>query len=284
MGVSTGRSVLWAGVLALAAGPGCAGVDGPEAPYGFLSMGIGKGDPGGPEGEPVASTGAPPTGPTVAMCRGSVEGPVVAAVTVPRGATCHLADLRVRGEVRILPGGILEGRGIWIGGDLVGEDAVLVTLMEESVVEGQVTAHRPARITLDSTEIAGGLHVEGTGYPIRISRSRVGGDTHLRGAQDIEIVQNRLDGHLLVEGGPGTLLLRGNEIRGTVQLEGYRGRIHAGDNRVRDGSTGRDRSPGPRAEEDAPPTHGDGTPGSRWGAPSLRAGGRGPSSGLSSAG
>jgi hypothetical protein len=234
------------GILMVLTVAGCAGLEDARGPVPSTSVTdlpaasgfMGPLEMGGSRGVPGTE-----------VCRGTLEGPVVTDVTVPRGAECRLDEISVRGKIHALPGGALELRGVWVGGSILAADAREIRILRETLVEEGVVVRRGAIVLLEASTVSGNLRVEGAGTRLMVLGSRVDGEVHARDTDGTFLLDTRVAGRATLEENRGPIWLERNDLRGNVFVLANVGGVDLRSNRIAGRLYCQGNDPGPRGLE-----------------------------------
>ena len=118
-------------------------------------------------------------------------------VLVPRGATCRLLGTRVKGTVTVKGGATLIAEDVIVIGNVQGENARDVRVLDTSRVGGSVQVVQGGAATVADSRINGDILYDENNRALRIVRNVVGGNVQVfQNTGGVEIRRNFIDGNL----------------------------------------------------------------------------------------
>lgn len=140
-------------------------------------------------GEP-ATPPAPTPGPSGIECRGVIGAQQVANLVIPDNASCILHGTRVSGDIVVGANAALQGSAVNVAGNVRAQGAAVVTLNNNSVVDGDVQVRQSKSATLDQVWVGRNLQLESNDSALTMTRNRVAGDMRATGNRAGVVVRN----------------------------------------------------------------------------------------------
>jgi len=135
-------------------------------------------------------------------CRGAIGNKTVDDLRVPKGATCKLTGTTVKGNIKVKRAAVLVARDVRVDGNVQGENAKRVNVVQGSRVEGDVQAFSGRAAKVSGSDVGGNVQFDGNRGALRVLNARVDGD--------VQLFEN---------GGDGVKRIRGNRIDGNLQCK-----------------------------------------------------------------
>jgi hypothetical protein len=130
-------------------------------------------------------------------CRGTIGAATVDNLRVPQGATCVLEGTRVEGTAKVERDAVLRAKGVRVIGNVQGENAHRVKVVQESRVGGSVQVVQGHAAKVADSRIKGDILYDENNGPLRVLRSRVGEDVQaFQNTGGVRIEGNVIDGNL----------------------------------------------------------------------------------------
>jgi hypothetical protein len=131
------------------------------------------------------------------ICRGELGGVTVDNLRVPQGAYCTLNRTRVKGTIKVESRGLLDARGVTVGGNVQAESARQVRVAQSSRIGGSVQVKQGGSASVLDSTVQGDIQYDANNSSLRVNNNRVGGNVQVIGNQArAEIYRNAIDGHL----------------------------------------------------------------------------------------
>jgi hypothetical protein len=147
------------------------------------------------------------------VCRGTIGATTVDNLRVPQNAQCVLQGTYVKGTAKVEANAVLRAEGVRVVGNVQGENARRVAVVQDSRVGGSVQVVQ--------------------GAAARVARSRINGDILYDENDDaLSAVNNRIGGNLQAFQNTGGVEIRKNVIDGNLQCKANRPRPVGGGNVV----------------------------------------------------
>ena len=131
------------------------------------------------------------------VCRGTIGARTLDNVRVPQGATCTLNGTLVKGTVKVETNAVLTANDVVVIGNVQGENARNVRILETSRVGGSVQVVQGGGATVADSRVNGDILYDENNAPVRVLRNRVGGNVQaFQNSGGVEIRRNVIDGNL----------------------------------------------------------------------------------------
>ena len=130
-------------------------------------------------------------------CRGSIGARTLDNVRVPQDARCNLNGTRVQGTITVQRNATLVAQDVIVIGNVQGENARNVRVLEGSRVGGDVQVVQGGGAAVADSRVDGDILYDENRNPLYVVRNVVGGNVQAfqnRGGVDIR--RNRIDGNL----------------------------------------------------------------------------------------
>jgi hypothetical protein len=151
-------------------------------------------------------------------CRGTIGAQTVDNLRVPDGAACTLNGTRVQGTVKVESAATLRAKDVRVIGNVQGENAQRVNVVEGSKVGGSVQVVQGTFAKVKESRVkADILYDENTGRVSALS-NRVGGNIQaFKNTGGVEIATNRVDGNLQCKENEPAPTGGGNVVQGNKE-------------------------------------------------------------------
>jgi hypothetical protein len=133
-------------------------------------------------------------------CTGTLLAVTVDNLRVPQGASCKLFGTRVKGTITVETSALLRAENVMVIGNVQGEGARSVSVIEQSRVGGSVQVKQGGSALVSDSTVEGDVQYDENAAPVRVLRSTVGGS--------VQIVKNN-----------GGVTVRRNVINGNLQCK-----------------------------------------------------------------
>jgi hypothetical protein len=131
------------------------------------------------------------------VCRGTIGATTLDNVRVPDGATCTLRGTRVKGTVKVETEATLRAQDVVVIGNVQGENARNVMVLDGSRVGGSVQVVQGRAATVSNSRINGDILYDENNNRVRVLQSRIGGNVQaFQNTGGVEIRGNVIDGNL----------------------------------------------------------------------------------------
>ena len=131
------------------------------------------------------------------VCRGTIGAKTLDNVRVPQSATCVLDGTYVKGTVKVERGATLRAVGVRVIGNVQGENARRVNVVQGSRVGGSVQVVQGGGARVADSRITGDILYDENNAPLYALRSRIGGNVQaFQNTGGVEIRRNVIDGNL----------------------------------------------------------------------------------------
>lgn len=186
---------------------------------------------------------APDTNCTGTLGAGTVPGKLV----VPAGATCTLNGTRVLGSVEVRANATLRATRITVAGDLLGNQARLISVTAGSHIAGHTSLAKGVTATFSGSTAFGGIELsENSGRATLTSATITNGGAEItknRGGATVH--SNRVNENLLVEQNAAGVSVRSNTIGDNLAVHKNTGGTVIAGNRASDNIDCSDNAPAP---------------------------------------
>jgi hypothetical protein len=130
-------------------------------------------------------------------CRGTIGATTVDNLRVPQGETCVLEGTRLQGTAKVERDAVLRAKGVRVIGNVQGENAQRVKVVQDSKVGGSVQVVQGDAAKVADSRIKGDILYDENSGPLRVLRSRVGEDVQaFQNTGGVRIEDNVIDGNL----------------------------------------------------------------------------------------
>jgi hypothetical protein len=130
-------------------------------------------------------------------CRGTIGARTLDNVRVPQSASCVLDGTYVKGTVKVERNATLRAEGVRVIGNVQGENARRVAVVQSSRVGGSVQVVQGGGAKVRGSRINGDILYDDNNDALRAVRNRVGGDVQaFQNTGGVEIRRNTIDGNL----------------------------------------------------------------------------------------
>lgn len=131
------------------------------------------------------------------VCRGTIGAVTLDNVRVPQNATCVLLGTRVQGTVKVETNATLRAEDVLVIGNVQGENALDVMVLDGSRIGGSVQVVQGQRATVADSRIDEDILYDANSGQLLVQRNRVGGDVQaFQNTGGVDIRRNRIDGNL----------------------------------------------------------------------------------------
>jgi hypothetical protein len=146
----------------------------------------------------LASLGlASPAAAEETVCRGSMGRVTVDNLIVPQGARCMLRGTVVQGTLQVARDATLGARRVRVIGNVQGENARKVAVVQESRVGGSVQVVQGDAAKVKDSRVKGSILYDENTSQLRIVNNRVDEDVQaFQNSGGVAIQDNRIDGNL----------------------------------------------------------------------------------------
>jgi hypothetical protein len=141
--------------------------------------------------------GAPPAHAEELTCRGTIGARTVDNLRVPQGATCTLNGTRVKGTIKVQRNATLQAVRIRVVGNVQGEGAAIVRVLQGSTVGGSVQVVQGGLSRVADSVVTGDILNDENRRAVSAVRNRVGGNIQaFKNTGGVTFSANRVDGNL----------------------------------------------------------------------------------------
>lgn len=131
------------------------------------------------------------------ICRGSIGPTTVDNLKVPQNARCTLNGTRVKGTIKVSRGATLIARDVVVIGNVQGEGAARVDVLDGSRIGGSVQIVQGGAATVKDSRVNADILYDTQRQTLRVLRNKVGGNVQaFQNRGGIEIRRNTIDGNL----------------------------------------------------------------------------------------
>ncbi len=185
---------------------------------------------------------APDTNCTGTLGAVTVPGKLV----VPAGATCTLNSTRVLGSVEVRVNATLRATRVNVAGDLLGNQARLISVTGSSYVAGHTSLAKGVTVTFSGSTAFGGVELsENTGRATLTSATITDGGAEVTKNRGATVHGNRVNENLLVEQNTAGVSVRSNTIGDNLAVHKNTGGTVIASNRASDNIDCSDNIPAP---------------------------------------
>lgn len=150
-------------------------------------------------------------------CSGSIKNTTINDnVHVPRGASCIMYSVRVKGDIKVASGGTIRFSTGRIDGNVQGESSPHTLSVYKSTVDGDIQGKNARYVKVQGSTIDGNVQTERTRDGQHVVTSVVDGDVQSK-YTNTRVDKNRIGGNVQHEEGRH-LSLRNNTIGGDAQV------------------------------------------------------------------
>jgi hypothetical protein len=151
-------------------------------------------------------------------CRGTIGATTVDNLRVPDGASCRLEGTRVQGTIKIETEATLRAKGVRVIGNVQGENARRVNVVQHSRVGGSVQVVQGTFAKVKSSRINADILYDENNGRLRAISNRVGGNIQaFKNTGGVEIAKNRVDGNLQCKENKPKPTGGGNTVQGNKE-------------------------------------------------------------------
>jgi len=130
-------------------------------------------------------------------CRGTIGGTTVDNLRVPQGASCTLNGTNVKGQVTVQRNATLRALGVRVVGNVQGENARRVAVVQGSRVGGSVQVVQGGSAAVTGSRINGDILFDEDEATLRAVNNRIGGSLQaFQNTGGVEIRSNVIEGNL----------------------------------------------------------------------------------------
>ncbi len=130
-------------------------------------------------------------------CSGTLRQVTVDNLVVPQGATCKLYGTRVKGTIKVEYRALLRAEGVIVIGNVQGEGARSVSVIENSRVGGSVQVKQGGSALVSDSKVEGDVQYDDNTAPVRVLRSDIGGSVQIvKNFGGVTVRRNVIDGNL----------------------------------------------------------------------------------------
>jgi hypothetical protein len=131
------------------------------------------------------------------VCRGTIGATTLDNVRVPQGATCTLKATVVQGTAKVERAATLRAQGVRVIGNVQGENAHRVNVVQNSRVGGSVQVVQGVAASVADSRISADILYDTNRGRLTALRNRVGGNVQaFQNTGGVEIRRNVIDGNL----------------------------------------------------------------------------------------
>ncbi|MGH8243459.1 MAG: hypothetical protein ACRETY_08940, partial [Steroidobacteraceae bacterium] len=146
---------------------------------------------------PLLLLAAAPASAEERVCRGTIRATTVDNLRVPDHASCVLLGTRVKGTVKVEYGASLRAEDVVVIGNVQGENAKSVQVLDGSRVGGSVQVKQGGSASVNDSRVEGDIQYDSNSARLRALRNIVGGSVQaFQNVGGLEIRRNRIDGNL----------------------------------------------------------------------------------------
>jgi hypothetical protein len=152
------------------------------------------------------------------VCRGAIGAVTVDNLLVPQGARCTLNRTRVQGTVKVSRGATLVANDVLVIGNVQGEGAASVRVLDGSRIGGSVQVVQGMAATVADSRINGDILYDAQRRAVSVMRSVIGGDVQaFQNRGGVRIHRNRIDGNLQCKANNPVPVGGGNVVGGNKE-------------------------------------------------------------------
>jgi hypothetical protein len=147
----------------------------------------------------IAALGAAPASAPAeeTTCRGSIGSQTHDNIRVPQGASCTLNGTLAQGTVKIERDAVLRARDVRVIGNVQGEEARRVNVMDGSRIGGSVQVVQGGAARVADSRLTGDILYDENSRRLKALRNRVGGNVQaFQNEGGVRIARNVIDGNL----------------------------------------------------------------------------------------
>jgi hypothetical protein len=146
---------------------------------------------------PLLLLSAAPVSAEETDCRGTIRAATVDNLRVPQYESCVLLGTRVKGTVKVELGASLRAEDVLVVGNVQGENAKSVRVLDGSRVGGSVQVKQGGGAVVSDSRIEGDIQYDANTAKLYALRNIVGGSVQVfQNRGGVEIRRNRIDGNL----------------------------------------------------------------------------------------
>jgi hypothetical protein len=151
-------------------------------------------------------------------CRGTIGATTVDNLRVPQNATCVLEGTHVKGTAKVERNAVLRARGVRVVGNVQGENARRVNVVESSRVGGSVQVVQGAAARVAGSRINGDILYDENNDALSAINNRIGGNLQaFQNTGGVEIRRNVIDGNLQCKANRPRPVGGGNIVHGNKE-------------------------------------------------------------------
>lgn len=152
------------------------------------------------------------------VCRGLIGAATLDNVRVPQNASCTLKGTRVKGTVKIETNAVLRAEDVFVIGNVQGENARNVMVIDGSRIGGDVQVVQGGRATVADSRIGGNILYDSNNMQLSILRNVVDEDVQVfQNTGGVEIKGNQIDGNLQCKTNQPPPVGRNNVVQGNKE-------------------------------------------------------------------
>lgn len=131
------------------------------------------------------------------VCRGVIGPVTVDNLLVPQNARCTLNRTRVQGTIKVSRGAILVANDVLVVGNVQGEGAASVRVLDGSRIGGSVQVVQGVAAAVADSRVNGDILYDTQRGAVSVLRSVIGGNVQaFQNRGGVRIHRNRIDGNL----------------------------------------------------------------------------------------
>ena len=152
------------------------------------------------------------------VCRTTIGAITLDNVRVPANASCTLMRTRVKGTIKVERSATLRAEGVVVIGNVEGEGARNVMVLDTSRVGGSVKVVQGGSATVSNSHVDDNILYDTNRQPVRVRSTTVGGDVQaFQNRGGVEIRNNRIDGNLQCKANNPAPIGGNNVVQGNKQ-------------------------------------------------------------------
>ena len=152
------------------------------------------------------------------VCRGTIGPATVDNLLVPQNARCTLNGTRVQGTIKVSRAARLVANDVLVIGNVQGEGAALVSILDGSRIGGSVQIVQGGAATVSDSRVNGDILYDAQRQAVRVLRSIIGGDVQaFQNRGGVHIQRNRIDGNLQCKANNPVPTGGGNVVQGNKE-------------------------------------------------------------------
>jgi hypothetical protein len=130
-------------------------------------------------------------------CTGTLLAVTVDNLRVPQGASCKLYGTRVKGTIIVEYRALLRAEGVIVIGNVQGEGARSVSVLENSRIGGSVQVKQGGSALVSDSKVEADVQYDENTAPVRVLRSDIGGSVQIvKNLGGVTVRRNVIDGNL----------------------------------------------------------------------------------------